>query len=312
MLDTPIDSVLLIGFGGPTAPEEIRPFLRRVVAGRGVPDERLDEVERHYLEVGGRSPYNEQTERLRVALEAWLAARGRPLPAYTGMRSWHPFLADTFQRMRADGRRHAAGAILATHRSEASQERSLEAISRAAAEGGGEGPAIDLLPPWFDHPRFAEAVAARVEQTVPFRRGAWPASVPVVFTAHSIPVRMADASSYVSEVRRSCERAAAVLGVADWEVAYQSRSGEARTPWLEPDVNDVLRRRAGEGCREVVLHAIGFLSDHVEVLFDLDVEARRTAEACGIALRRTPCVGDHPQFVTLLGELILEVSGGAA
>lgn len=312
MRDAPLDSALFIGFGGPTRPDEIRPFLRRVVQGRGVPEERLAEVEHHYLEVGGRSPYNEQTERLRAAVEAWLVARGRPLPVYAGMRNWHPLLDEALRRMHADGRRRAAGVILATHRSEASQDRYLDDMARAAAEAGAAPPEIDLVAPWFDHPRFLEAAAARIEEAVPWRRGAWPASVPLVFTAHSIPVRMAEASNYVDDVRRSCEGVAGLLGAADWEIAYQSRSGDPRNPWLEPDINDALRRRAAEGAREVVVQAIGFLSDHVEVLYDLDVEARATASSCGLALRRAPCVSDHPEFVALLGERILETAGVAA
>jgi len=312
MHETPVDSILLLGFGGPTRPEEIMPFLRRVVEGRGIPEERLAQVEQHYLEVGGRSPYNEQTEVLRAALEARLRARGPGLPVYTGMRNWHPFLSDTFRAMHADGRRRCVGVILATHRSEASHPRYLADVARSAEEAGTPAPELDLLPPWFDHPRFHAAVAARIEEGSPYRRGAWPAAVPLVFTAHSIPVRMAESSTYVSDVRRSCEGTARLLGVSDWRIAYQSRSGDPRSPWLEPDINEALRGLAGGGAREVVVQAIGFLSDHVEVLYDLDVEARATAAAHGLTLHRTPCVGAHPEFVTLLAESILEATGIAA
>jgi ferrochelatase len=312
MHELPVDSVLLLGFGGPTRPEEILPFLRRVAEGRGIPEERLAEVEHHYLEVGGRSPYNEQTEQLRAALEAWLGAQGPGLPVYTGMRNWHPLLAETFRAMHADGRRRCVGVILAAHRSEASHPRYVADVARAAHEAGTPAPGLDLLPPWFDHPRFHAAVAARVEEGSPYRRGAWPAEVPLVFTAHSIPVRMAESSTYVSDVRRSCEGAARLLGVSAWRIAYQSRSGDPRTPWLEPDVNEALRDLAASGAREVVVQAIGFLSDHVEVLYDLDVEARGTAKALGLTMHRTPCVGAHPQFVALLGESILAATGIAA
>ena len=312
MHELSVDSVLLLGFGGPTRPEEIRPFLRRVAEGRGIPDERLAEVEQHYLEVGGRSPYNEQTERLRLALERWLRAHGTGLPVYTGMRNWHPTLSETFRAMHADGRQRCVGVILASHRSEASHGRTLAAVARAAGEAGTPEAELDLLPPWFDHPRFHAAVAARVEGGSPFRRGAWPPAVPLLFTAHSIPARMAESSTYVSDVRRSCEGTARLLGAPDWRIAYQSRSGDPRAPWLEPDVNEVLRDLAAGGAREVVVQAIGFLSDHVEILYDLDVEARRTATERGLILHRTPCVGDHPEFVALLGESILAATEIAA
>jgi ferrochelatase len=309
--DPPVDAVLLIGFGGPTRPEEILPFLRRVVRGRGVSDERLLEVERHYREVGGRSPYNDLAERQRGALEAWLAAHGRPLPVFLGMRNWDPSLGDALRRLSADGRRHALAIVLAAHRSEASLDRYLGDVDRAVAESDGPAPRLTLLDPWFDHPGFLEANARRIEEGTGYRRGEWPAAVPVIFTAHSIPVRMAAASSYVGDVRASCTGVARLLGVSDWEAAWQSRSGDPRTPWLEPDVNEVLRRRAAEGVSEVVVHAIGFLTDHVEVLYDLDVEARRTCEQAGLRLRRTPCVNDHPEFIAALGERVLACAGAA-
>ena len=300
----PIDSVLLIGFGGPTRPDEVMPFLRNVAGGRPIPEDRLRKVEHHYLEVGGRSPYNDLTERQRRRLEVWLAASGRPLPVYTGMRNWHPFLSGALQRMAADGCRRAAGVILAAHRSEASTGRYLDDLRRASA-GEEEAPQILPLAPWFDHPRFIEANGERIEEATGFRRGAWPAEVPVIFTAHSIPARMAEGSPYVADLRASCEGTAALLGLSDWELAYQSRSGDPRTPWLEPDIGEVVRRRAAAGAREVVVHSIGFLCDHVEVLYDLDVEARRIAEALGLRFHRPPCVNDHPEFIAMIGELVL-------
>jgi ferrochelatase len=307
----PIDSVLFIGFGGPTAPEQIMPFLRNVVRGRGVPDERLAEVEHHYLEVGGRSPYNELTERQRAAVERWLAAHGRPLPAYAGMRNWDPYLADVVARMARDGRRHAAGVILAAHRSEASWQRYQEDVRGALAAAGVEL-AVTYLEACYAHPRFLEANAQLLEQAGGHARGSWPARLPVVFTAHSIPARSAADSPYESDLRASCEGVARLLGVADWELAFQSRSGDPRVPWLEPDVNAALRRRAAAGAREVVVQAIGFLCDHVEVLFDLDVEARATCRELGVTLHRAGCVNDHPEFVALLGEQIEDAAERAA
>jgi ferrochelatase len=301
----PIDSILLVGFGGPTEPGHILPFLRRVVEGRGVPDERLREVEQHYLDVGGRSPYNELTERQRAALERWLGSHGIGLPIRVGMRNWDPLLADTIARMNQDGLRHAIGVILATHRSEASWDRYQEDVARAIADNGGAGPQVSWLEPWFDHPRFLEANAQLLEEAGRATRGAWPAELPVLFTAHSIPTAMEGAQTYVADLEASCTGVASVLGVSDWELCWQSRSGNPRTPWLEPDVNDVLHRRAAAGARRVVVQAIGFLCDHVEVLYDLDHEARETATQAGLELVRARCVNDHPEFVAMLGELVL-------
>jgi ferrochelatase len=307
----PVDSVLFVGFGGPTAPDQIVPFLKNVVRGRGVPDERLAEVERHYLAVGGRSPYNELTERQRAAVERWLADHGSPLPVYAGMRNWDPYLADVVARMARDGRRHAIGVILAAHRSEASWERYQEDVRRAVAAAGVEL-AVSYLEACYAHPRFLEANAELLEQAGGHRRGAWPEDVPVLFTAHSIPARAARESPYESDLRASCAGAARLVGVADWELAFQSRSGDPRVPWLEPDVNDALRRRAAAGTRAVVVQAIGFLCDHVEVLYDLDVEARATCRELGVSFRRAACVNDHPEFITLLGERIRDTADRAA
>ena len=303
----PIDSILFVGFGGPTAPGDILPFLRTVVAGRGVPEERLREVEHHYLAVGGRSPYNERTEEQRAALEAWLRARGIGLPLYTGMRNWHPWMKDTIARMNADGCRHAIGVILAAHRSEASWERYQADVAAGIAAHGGRGPEVTYLDAWYDHPRFLEANAQLIEDASGRKRGAWPSTLPVLFTAHSIPTAMAGAERYVKDLETSCAGVARILGVNDWELCWQSRSGDPRTPWLEPDVNDVLVRRASAGTREVVVQAIGFLSDHVEVLYDLDIEAAALARELGITMRRAGCVSDHPSFIAALGRRVLEM-----
>jgi len=307
-----IDSVLFVGFGGPEQPADIMPFLRNVVFGRGIPDERLAVVEHHYLDVGGRSPYNELTERLRAGVEATLRRQGVELPVYCGMRNWDPYLKDVIARMNADGRRHALGVILAAHRSEVSWERYKGDVACAIAGNGGVGPRMAWLEPWFDDPRFLEANAQLIEEASGRARSAWPEGLPILFTAHSIPSKMAGDSPYVADLRASCEGVARILGARDWELCWQSRSGDPRTPWLEPDVNDVLRRRAASGIREAVVQAIGFLSDHVEVLYDLDVEARATAKELGLVLHRARCVNDHPEFVAMLAERIRDgIASGA-
>lgn len=306
----PIDSVLLIGFGGPDRPEEVVAFLQRVTAGRGVPQSRLDEVAQHYELVGGRSPYNEQTEALAGAVRVSLSALGHALPVHIGMRNWHPLLADTLGGMAAAGLRHAAGVILAAHRSEASWERYMRDVDAALATAAPSMRMISVtyLAPWFDAAEFLEAAALRIEAATGYRRGCWPAGVPLVFTAHSIPESMARSSPYVADLTSSCKAVAALLGVRTWRLAYQSRSGNPRDPWLEPDILDVLRECGRQGCAEVAVQAIGFLSDHVEVLFDLDVEARQVADSLGIKMTRAACVGSHPLFAAMIARRVLALA----
>lgn len=308
----PVDSVLLIGFGGPERPEDVLPFLRKVVEGRGVPDERLRDVEHHYRKLGGRSPYNELTRRQRQALEAWLRQRNRPLPVHVGMRNCPPWLTDSAGRMAREGCRHAVGIILAAHRSPVSWERYLRDVEEARVAAGAGVLDITYLEPWFDAPGFVEANAGRLEEATGYRRGSWPARVPVIFTAHSIPVAMAQRSPYVDDFEASCRAVARLLRIPDWETAYQSRSGDPRQAWLEPDVREVVEQRARQGANEVAVQAIGFLCDHVEVLYNLDIELRQTADACGVRLHRAGCVNDHPAFIEMLGKQVLSVAGGAA
>ena len=304
-----IDSVLLVGFGGPEKPDDVQPFLRKVVEGREVPAERLQKVEARYLQLGGRSPYNELTEAQRRRLEAWLRERGVALPVYAGMRNWRPWLADTIARMVREGRRHAAAVILAAHRSPATWEHYLQDIEAARAAAGADGLQVTPIEPWFAAPGFLEANTARLEEVAGYARGSWPSEVPVVFTAHSIPLEAARRSPYVDDFTASCRGVADRLGLADWEAAYQSRSGNPRTPWLEPDVGEVVGRRAAQGVTEMAVQAIGFLCDHVEVLYDLDVDLRRTAEGLGVRLHRAACVNDHPAFIAELGERVLAAAG---
>ncbi len=293
------DAVLVIGFGGPTKPEEIRPFLQNVVRGRNVPPERLEEVAHHYEAIGSYSPYNELTFRQSDALQRRLREIGQPLPVYVGMRNWDPYLKDTVARMNRDGARRAVGVIMAPHRSQTSWERYQLDVQRAVEENGG-GPVVVYIGSWYNDPLFLEAQAARIEEKSGYRRGAWPADVPLIFVTHSIPVSMAQSSPYVEETIASSAGVAALLGASDWSLAYQSRSGDGRTPWLEPDINDVVREAAARGARELVVAPIGFLCDHVEVLFDLDEEAQETAAAVAIRLHRAGTVGDHPRFIELL------------
>lgn len=307
----PVDAVLLIGFGGPESAEEVMPFLRKVVEGRGVPDERLQAVAQHYIGCGGRSPYNDLTRQQGRALEQWLRRQDCALPVHVGMRNWHPWLHESVGRIVRDGGRHVVGIILAAHRSPVSWERYKQDMDAARAAADADSLAVSYLEPWFDAPGFIEANAARLEEATGHVRGAWPAEVPVIFTAHSIPLAMAEHSPYVADVEVSCRAVAALLGLPDWETAYQSRSGDPRRPWLEPDVGQVVERRARDGSREIAVQAIGFLCDHLEVIHDLDIELRQTADACGVRLHRAGCVNDHPAFIEMLGESVLSLVRGA-
>ncbi|HEV8473549.1 MAG TPA: ferrochelatase [Methylomirabilota bacterium] len=299
-----IDAVLLIAFGGPTAPSEIRPFLANVARGRRIPPERLEEVAHHYEAMpGGRSPLNALTDAQAAGLRRALAEGGRALPVYVGMRNWHPYLRETLSAMVADGRRRALGVILSAFRSEASWERYMNdvAVARAATP---DAPEIGYAPPWSDHPRFVAAVADRTRTAL----GAVPAPerarTPLVFTAHSIPMAMAEGAPYVGDFTAAARAVAERVGHARWSLAYQSRSGSPRDPWLDPDVGDVIRELAKAGERRVVVVPIGFVCDHVEVLYDLDRVARDLAAQHGVELVRAAAVNDHPEFIAMLSELV--------
>jgi ferrochelatase len=299
-----IDSVLLIAFGGPTAPEEIRPFLDLVTHGRRIPRERLEEVAHHYEQMpGGRSPLNELTEAQAEGLRRALRAQGAPLPVFIGMRNWHPFLHETLASMVASGCRRTVGIILSSFRTEASWGR-YQADVAAARARTPHAPEIVFAPPWFEHPGFVAAVAAGIEPLLVARPAAERRETPIVFTAHSVPVAMAEASTYVADFTATARAVAARLGHARWSLAYQSRSGNPREPWLEPDIGEVLESLAKDGARHVVVSPAGFVCDHVEVLYDLDVEARWIAAEHGLTLHRAPAVNAHPDFIAMLSDLV--------
>jgi len=302
------DAVLLIAFGGPTRPEEVAPFLANVVRGRGVPPERLAEVARHYHAIGGRSPLGTITFAQAEKLGAALEEAGVPLPVYVGMRNWEPYVAHTLARMADEGRREAVGLILAPHATEASRARYTDAVAHGCAALGTRAPVIRWAPDWHTHPLFiaaaAELTATAMARLPPDRR----AAAVLVFTAHSVPRAMAAGSPYEAEIAASARAVAERLGHRAWEIAYQSRSGGPGEPWLEPDVNDALRALAAAGGRDAVLVPIGFVADHVEVLYDLDVEAAATAHAAGLGFVRAPAVNDHPLFIRMLADVVREAA----
>ncbi len=307
---TPPDSVLLIAFGGPDKPEEIRPFLEIVTAGRAIPPERIEEAARHYEAIGGRSPLNELTFGQARELRRALKRAGLSQPVFVGMRNWHPFLHETLAAMKDLGHRQALGIILSAFQTEASWDRYVDDVAAAREKVGAGAPEVTYAPPWSDHPRFIEAVADRVRDALSAIPPASRRATPLVFTAHSVPRAMAEGSPYVAQFTAAARAVAAALDHARWSLAYQSRSGSPRDPWLEPDVGDVLRALGREGARDVVVAPIGFVLDHVEVLYDLDVEARRVAEDLGLRFHRAAALNDHPAFIQMLADLAKAGLGG--
>ena len=298
------DAVLLIGFGGPTNMSEVRPFLDNVLRGRPVPPERIEIVVHHYARIGGKSPFNELTFRQARGLEARLRAEGQALPVYVGMRCWTPYLYETLQRMMDDGVRRAVGVIMAPQQTDASWGRYEREVTAAREQVGAGAPQIDYVDEWHAHPSFIEAASDNVSaalKEIPAERRA---SVLVLFTAHSVPTAMAAASPYVEQIAESARLVVERLGHTRWSIAYQSRSGSPREPWLGPDINEVIRQLVGEGCRDVVVAPIGFVCDHVEVLYDLDIEARQIAEQVGIRFVRAATVSDHPAFIRMLADVV--------
>jgi ferrochelatase len=291
------DAIMIIGFGGPTSPDEVRPFLDRVLHGRPVPRERYEDVVHHYESLGGRSPYNDLTMRQAGALRERLRNEGIDVPVVVAMRNTAPFMDDALRELSALQVRRAFGFVLAAHRCEASWERYQSDLGVARERVGAAAPEIDYPAPWHDHPLFIAAAADRVrdaiaQMAVPDRERA-----ELIFAAHSIPVAMATRAPYVDQLKESAALVAAAVGRSNWRIAYQSRSGGLREAWLEPDVNQVLR---GLGGGAAVLVPIGFLCDHVEVLYDLDIEAAQTARIAGVAMVRAATVSDHPDFIEMM------------
>ena len=304
-----VDSVLLIAFGGPDKPDDIRPFLRIVSAGRRISPDRLEEVAHHYEVIGGRSPLNELTGLQAVGLRQALARQGDARPVYVGMRNWHPFLHETLAEMRECGHRRALGIILSSLQTEASWERYVGDVAAAQEKVGAGAPEIAFAPAWAEHPLFIEAMVDRAATALAEVPASLRDAAHLVFTAHSVPVAMAAGSPYAAQFEAVAGQIAARLAHRRWSVAYQSRSGSPSEPWLEPDIGDALRALARHDVRDVVVAPIGFVCDHVEVLYDLDVEARQLAETLGLSFHRAAAANDHPRFIDMLADL---VRGGPA
>lgn len=298
------DGILVLSFGGPEGMDDVMPFLENVTRGRGVPPERLAEVAHHYEGFGGVSPINAQNRALIAALEVELAAHGIDLPVYFGNRNWHPFLTDAMCEMRDAGVHRALAIFTSAYSSYSGCRQYREDIFRAQAAVGPDAPEVQKVRAFFDHPGFVEANVDHVRQALATLPGGEPAHI--AFTAHSIPVAMAKACAYEKQLHETARLVAEAVGVNDWAVVYQSRSGPPQVPWLEPDVCDHLAALAEERPRPVVVSPIGFVSDHLEIAYDLDVEAAEAARSLGLPMARAATAGTHPAFVAGLRELVQE------
>jgi protoporphyrin/coproporphyrin ferrochelatase len=301
------DSVLVISFGGPQGRDDIRPFLANVLRGRRVSPERVEAVAHHYELFGGVSPITAMTERQAAGLRERLAAAGHPLPVYVGMRNWHPLLPDTLRAMHRDGARRAIGFIAAAQHSYSSCQQYRENVAAARAELRREGHDVDVtfVGSWYDHPQFIEANATHVRAAIDRLPPEVRASARLIFTAHSIPTTMATSSRYEAQLRESARLVAAAVDVDDWALVYQSRSGRPGDPWLEPDICEYLRRERAGGLTAAVLCPIGFVCDHVEVLYDLDREAADVCRELGLPMTRAETVNDDPLFLDMMTDVVL-------
>lgn len=300
------DAVLIVSFGGPERREDVMPFLENVVRGKPVPRERLLEVAEHYYHFSGASPINAQNRQLKASLEAELARHGPRLPVYWGNRNWHPLLSETLAQMARDGIRHALAFFTSAYSSYSSCRQYLENIADAQIAAGPGAPRVSKLRAYFNHPGFIEpmierTLAAWQQIDAGQRQNAW-----MLFTAHSIPLAMAAGCRYAEQLSESSRLVAERLAVSNYRIVYQSRSGPPGQPWLEPDINDAIAELAASGVRDVVVVPIGFLSDHLEVLYDLDTEAQGRARLLGVNMVRAATVGAHPRLVAMIRELISE------
>ena len=299
--------MLLVAFGGPEGPDDVVPFLENVTRGRGIPRERLEEVGEHYKLFGGVSPVNEHSRQLRAGIEAELRRRGSDLPVYWGNRNWHPMLEDTMQQMVDDGIQRAVAVVASAYSSYSGCRQYREDIERAQnAVGSDRAPVISKLRVFYNHPGFIEPMRDRVRQALEQWPDAERNGVRLVFTAHSIPSVMANTSRYEAQLYEAMRLVAEPFTANPRELVYQSRSGPPHVPWLEPDVCDRLENLHEAGVNDVALVPIGFLSDHIEVLYDLDTEAKGVCEKLGMKMVRAGTVGNDPAFVSGLVDLIEE------
>ena len=297
------DAILFVSFGGPDQPADVMPFLENVTRGRGVPRERLEMVAEHYHHFGGKSPINDQNLAIVKSLTDLLARQGPDLPVYFGNRNWQPLLSSTFEQMRGDGVTRVFAFVTSAFSSYSGCRQYRENI--AAAQLESQPIEVQKLRVYFNHPGFIDPLVDHVRQAkdqLPDAR--------LVFTAHSVPMSMANTSNYVRQLNEAARLVAEGAGVAHWDLVYQSKSGAPGQPWLEPDILDHMRQLHTQGTTGLILCPIGFISDHMEVLYDLDEEARLLAGELGIEMIRTPTSSTDPRFIAMIRELVIERRDG--
>jgi len=308
-----LDALLLLSFGGPEGPEQVRPFLENVTRGRGVPPERLDDVAQHYLHFGGVSPINGINRALIEQIRAELKDRGAELPVYFGNRNWEPFVEDTVAAMRDDGIRRAAVFTTSAWGGYSSCAQYVEDIARARRAAGDGAPDLVKLRHYFDHPVLVKMFADGIVAAAATLPDAVRDNTRLVFTAHSIPVQAKSSCGrdlYSRQVAHAAALVAAAAGHAEYDQVWQSRSGPPRIPWLEPDIADHMRQLASDGIAAVIVCPVGFVSDHIEVVWDLDHELRQQAAATGIAFARASTPNADRRFARLVVDLVDELRHG--
>lgn len=312
----PYDALFLVSFGGPEGMDDVMPFLQTVTAGRGVPRERLEEVAQHYYHFGGVSPINGQNRALLSALRDDFEANGLDLPVYWGNRNWAPTITEALTQMRADGVTNAIAILTSAYAGLASCRVYLDAIEQARAEIGDDAPRVDRLRQYFNHPGFIEPMVDGVRNALATLPENLAPQAHLAFVAHSIPTAMdaasgPDGGAYTRQLDAAARLVAQRFPEHAVTLSYCSRSGAPSTPWLEPDICDRLDELANGGTRAVVVVPIGFVSDHMEVVYDLDTEAAAKANELGLAFARSATVGTDPRFVAMIRELVLERIGEA-
>jgi protoporphyrin/coproporphyrin ferrochelatase len=306
------DAILVVSFGGPESRDDVIPFLENVLRGRNVPRERMLAVAEHYYHFDGKSPINQQTRELISALKNELAQHGPNLPVYWGNRNWHPLLPDTLRQMKQDGIRHALAFVTSAYSSYSGCRQYREDIVRAQTGVGTGAPEVDKIRAFFNHPGFIAATEDRLREALAHLPGDARKNSQIVYVAHSIPLSMANSCDYVEQLQEVRKLVSARLGITNDALVYQSRSGAPGQPWLEPDILDYLREvKARNLASAVVVAPISFISDHMEVLYDLDIEAQQLCNSLALPMVRAKTVGVHPRFIAMIRELILERTTGA-
>ena len=310
--ELPFDALLVVSFGGPNGPDDVMPFLENVLRGKNVPRERMLEVSEHYQHFGGKSPINDQNLALIEAIKADLAANGIDLPVYWGNRNWHPMFADTLEQMKKDGIKKSLAFFTSIFSCYSGCRQYRENIIEAQEQVGPDAPEVHKLRMAFNHPLYIGASADRVQKALEQIPESRRSAARVVFTAHSIPLSMAENCKYETQLNEASRLIMEAIGENPWDLVYQSRSGPPQQPWLDPDICDHIQalHDAG-GIEDMVIMPVGFVSDHMEVMFDLDTEAMDLCKELSINMVRAGSVGVHPQFVSMVSQLILERTTGA-